>query len=292
VERASRTGCHLVLVGRDRGALAATCARALSAGAGSAHLQALDVSDDEAVAALVQGILERRGRLDAVVHAAGVVAYGRTEQVPREVFDAVVGTNLLGSVNLARHVVPVLRQQGRGHLVLLGSVLGHLAVPGMTAYVVSKWGVRALARQLQLENRDCAHVHISYVAPGGVDTPIYQTAANYLGWQGRPPPPVTTAEDVADVVLRVLERPRHRRQVGVANDLMRFGFSAMPAVYDALVGPLFGVAALDRSRPVSPGPGNVLAALPGTHAVRGTLGGSLGYLLRNLPRVRGTGKNP
>ena len=132
----------------------------------------------------------------------------------------------------------------------------------MTAYIVSKWGVRALARQLVLENRDLADVHVSYVSPGGVDTPIYEQAANYLGVRGRPPAPVSTPEHVAGAILRVLERPRDRRQVGPANGIMRAGFTFLPGVYDALVGPLFGVAALDRTTPGRPGPGNVLAPGP------------------------------
>ena len=62
-----------------------------------------------------------------VVSCAGVVAYGRIADVPVEVFDQVVATNLLGPVNLARHVLPVLRDQGDGRrLVLVGSVIGHI----------------------------------------------------------------------------------------------------------------------------------------------------------------------
>ena len=106
--------------------------------------------------------------------------------MPVDVFDGVLRTNLLGAANLARHVLPVLRAQGRGHLVLVGSVLGHIAAPGMTAYIVSKWGVRALARQLVLENRDLAHVHVSCVSPGGVDTPIYEHGRQLPG-PARPP---------------------------------------------------------------------------------------------------------
>ena len=92
-------------------------------------------------------------------------------------------------MNVARHVLPVLREQGHGSLVLVGSVIGHIAAPGMTAYAVSKWGVRALARQLQLENRDAPvsiQLRRTRVAS---DTPIYEQAANYAGWAGRPPPP-------------------------------------------------------------------------------------------------------
>ena len=106
----------------------------------------------------------------------------------------VVSTNLLGSVNLARHVLPVMRTQGAGNVVMVGSVIGHIAVPDMAAYVVSKWGVRALVRQLQVDNRDCPGIRIEYVAPGGVDTPIYRQAATYGDAAGRPPFPVTSPD--------------------------------------------------------------------------------------------------
>ena len=128
------------------------------------------------------------GRLDAVLHCAGVVSYGRTEDTTPEDFDSVVSTNLLGAANVARHVVPVLREQGEGTLVLVGSLLGHINVPEMTPYVVSKWGVRALARQLHIENLDMPGVRIVHVAPGSVDTPIYGSALDSAGRRQHPAP--------------------------------------------------------------------------------------------------------
>jgi short-subunit dehydrogenase len=279
-EKAAAHGWRLVLVGRDRVALDEVADACRERGAATVTVEAADVGSDPAVGQLVDRVERAHGRLDAVVNVAGVVAYGRVEDVPAEVFDGVIRTNLLGSVNLARHVLPVLRRQGRGHLVLIGSVLGHIAAPHMTAYVVSKWGVRSLARQLQVDNRDVPNVHVSYLAPGGVDTSIYETAANYLGVPGRPPAPVSSPERVADAILRLLARPRPRTQVGVANGLIRFGFSALPGVFDALVGPLFGVAALDRTTPVGPGPGNVLE--PAGHAPRGGQGNAVAAVGRNL----------
>ena len=286
--RAARTGAHLVLVARDGVALAEVADECEGLGAAGACVEPVDIGDDAAVAGAVRRTLEREGRLDAVVNSAGVVAYGVLQAVPVDVFDGVLRTNLLGAANLARHVLPVLRAQGRGHLVLVGSVLGHIAAPGMTAYIVSKWGVRALARQLVLENRDLAHVHVSCVSPGGVDTPIYETAANYLGLRGRPPAPVSSPEHVAAAILRILDRPRNRRQVGPANGLMRAGFTFLPGVYDALVGPLFGVAALDRTTPLTPAPGNVLSPAADGHTLRGSQPGPLVAMGRNLATlVRG-----
>jgi NAD(P)-dependent dehydrogenase (short-subunit alcohol dehydrogenase family) len=279
---AARAGDHVVLAARDEAALRRAEDECRAAGAASTRVVPTDVGDDDAVRRCVDAAMEVTGRLDVVVGSAGVVSYGRTESVPPEVFDGVMRTNVLGSVNLARHVIPVLRDQEHGTLVLVGSVIGHIGVPGMSPYVLSKWGVRALARQLQLENRDRPELHVVYLAPGGVDTPIYKLAGNYAGYVGRPPPPVTTPEKVAARILRTVEKPRKRVQVGLANDLIRFGFSAVPALYDVLVGPLFAAAAMDRSDPVVPGPGNVLTSTPETYGLHGRQGNAVAGILRNL----------
>ncbi len=280
--RASARGDHVVLVARGEVALDDSARQCREAGASSAVAMLADVGDDADVARVVAAILSEHDGIDLVVHAAGVVAYGRTEDVPPEVFDAVIRTNLIGSVNVARHVVPVLRRQERGGLVLVGSLIGHIAVPLMSPYVLSKWGVHVLARQLRLENRDLPDVHIAYVAPGGVDTPIYAQAASYLGVHGRPPPPVSSPERVARIAIERGELGHRRRQIGIANDVVRFGFNALPRLYDVLIGPLFAAGALDRTRPVPHGSGNVLASQEDGNALHGHQGSALLGILRNL----------
>jgi NAD(P)-dependent dehydrogenase (short-subunit alcohol dehydrogenase family) len=265
---AAALGDHLVLAARSEESLAEVAQECTGRGAGSVLVVPTDVGDDDAVAALVERTVAEHGRLDAVVNAAGVVAYGPTEEVPREVFDRVLRTNLVGSANVARHTLPVLRRQEHGTLVLVGSVLGSLAAPAMTPYVVSKWGVRGLARQLQVENRDLPDVHVCHVAPGGVDTPIYDQGADYAGVPGQPPPSVTP-ELVARKLLRRLDSPPAEMQVGIGNDVMRFGFSVLPRAYDALVGPVFGLVGLDTTRQRQADEGNVLEPNPAGNAVRG-----------------------
>jgi NAD(P)-dependent dehydrogenase (short-subunit alcohol dehydrogenase family) len=283
--QASAAGQHVALVSRGKQSLAAAARECELAGAASVMTLPADVGDDAAVRDAVQAVVDRHGRLDAVVQSAGVAAYGRTEDVPPEVFEGVLRTNLLGAVNVARHVLPVLRRQQRGSLVQIGSVIGHIAVPLMSPYVLSKWGVRALLRQLQLENRDLPDVHLMYLAPGGVDTPIYLQAANYAGFVGRPPPPVASPEHVASVVMRRLERPRKSTQVGVANDLMRLGFTALPGVFDALVNPLFRLAARDMDDPVPPVTGNVLDSHQDANRLHGEQGNALLAIVRNAVRA-------
>jgi NAD(P)-dependent dehydrogenase (short-subunit alcohol dehydrogenase family) len=290
---ASARGDHVVLVARGKEALDRVAARCRSLGAASALVVVADVSHDTQVEVAVSEAVLRHGRLDVVVSCAGVVAYGQLPDVPVDVFEQVIATNVLGAVNLSRHVLPVLRDQDGGSLVLVGSVIGHVAVPDMAAYVVSKWAVRGLVRQLRVDNRDCPRVRIGYVAPGGVDTPIYRQAAVYGDWVGRPPFPVTTPERVADRVLAVADRPWLGGQVGVANEVVRLGFTALPWVYDRLVGPLFSVAAQDLVAPAVRGPGNVLSSQQRHNAMRGDHGNALlaaGANVRALVRRRWRGK--
>lgn len=264
--RLAARGEHLALVARGVDPLDETVAQCLRLGAASAVAYRLDVGDGEAVDKAVGQVLAEHGRLDGVVHSAAVVAYGRFDEVPAEVWDRVQRTNVLGSANVARAVLPHLRERDAGTLVLIGSVLGQIAVPSMSAYVVSKWAVRGLARELQLDNRDRPGVRISIVSPGGVDTPIYRQAANYLGSPGQPPPPVYSPERVAAAVVRTLDRPRNRVSVGFANPVMRLGFSLTPALFDLLVGPVFRLAATTREV-IAPTTGNVLAPQPELEAV-------------------------
>lgn len=238
---------HLVLVSRGEESLAETAAACREAGAATAAVEAFDVGDDAAVAAGIERIVAEHGRIDVVVHSAGVVTYGRTEQVSAEDFASVVSTNLLGSANVARHVVPVLRRQGEGDLVLVGSLLGHVAVPDMTPYVVSKWGVRALARQLRIENLDVPGVRISHVAPGSVDTPIYDNAIDDAGMVNTPPPPTISPERAARAVLAQVGTGRPESQTAWLNYAMIGAFNLAPRVWDRTVGPVFNAVSRTRA---------------------------------------------
>lgn len=282
---AAGRGDHLVLLARGPDALTRVAADCDALGAASTSVAPVDMADDDAVRRVVADAVARHGRLDVVVGSAGVVAYGRIEDVPAEVFDTVLDTNLKGSANLVRHVLPVLRDQGRGSVVLVGSLIGHIAVPDMAAYVLSKWGVRGLVRQLRVDNRDRPHLRFGYVAPGGVDTPIYDQAATYGDAVGRPPFPVQSPVRVAEQVLATADHPWRGGQTSAANHVIRFGFTTLPAVYDRLVGPLFTVAAQDLVRAVERGPGNVLASRQEHNALRGSHGNALLGIGRNLAEL-------
>lgn len=283
--RAAADGAHVVLAARGAGPLEETAAECRDAGAGSTLVVPTDVRDDSSVRSCVERTLQEHGRIDVVINAAGVVAYGRTEDVPPEIFEGVLRTNLIGSVNVVRHTLPVLRNRGAGTLVLVGSVIGHVAVPTMSPYVLSKWGVRALARQLVVENRDLPQVHIRYIAPGGVDTPIYDQAANYTGRAGRPPPPAASPDHAAAQIMRRLDVGWLPEQLSLVNHGMMAGFQLLPKAYNSLVNVLFPLGATDLTSSAPEGPGNVLDPRPWANRIDGEHGSSLLTVANNV-RVR------
>ncbi len=261
-------GARLVLVARGRESLEDAAAEALAAGARSALVQPADVTDADAVQAAVDVAVAEFGGLDIVVHSAQVMAYGRIEDVPREVYEQVVDVSLHGTANVARSVLALFRKQGAGHLVVVNSLLGNIATPLLGSYVTAKWGQLGLIRVLQQETRDEPGISVSAVQPGGVDTPIYFQAASWTGSTGRPPPPVYSPQRVARAVLSTVDRPRRTVQAGLLNPLITAGFRLLPGVFDVLVGPLLQRLAI-ASDDVPPTEGNVFESRPAGNATEG-----------------------
>jgi NAD(P)-dependent dehydrogenase (short-subunit alcohol dehydrogenase family) len=269
---AARSPEGLAAVGRECLAEATRAGRAPHAGERRVLTVPTDVSDRDAVGRLFTTAYAVHGRVDAVVHCPAVVAYGRFEDIPADVFDHVVAVDLLGTANVAREAILRFRAADGGHLVVVGSLLGKIATPWMSSYVTSKWGVHGLVRTLQAEVRHVRGIDVSLVWPGGVDTPIYAQAASYARREGRPPPPVDSPEKLAKAIVRVLERPRRETSVGLANHLYTAGFRFMPGVFDAIVAPVMSNLGLSRTRSPEPHTGNVFAPVPQGEAVHGKWG--------------------
>jgi len=267
VELAGR-GARLVLVARGRESLEDAAAEARTAGAGAVLVRTADVTDPDAVQSAVDDAVAEFGGLDVVVHAAQVMAYGRIEDVPREVYEQVVDVSLHGTANVARSVLALFRKQGGGHLVVVNSLLGNIATPLLGSYVTAKWGQLGLIRVLQQETRDEPGISVSAVQPGGVDTPIYFQAGSWTGSTGRPPPPVYSPQRVARAVLSTVDKPRRIVQSGLFNPLITAAFRIVPGAFDVLVGPLLQRMAIANDD-VPPTEGNVFESKPSGNATEG-----------------------
>jgi NAD(P)-dependent dehydrogenase (short-subunit alcohol dehydrogenase family) len=261
-------GASLVLVARSESTLEAAAAECRAAGARAVQVAPVDVLDRAGVQAAVDTATGTFGRLDVVVHAATVMAYGRLEDLDPDVFERVVDTALHGTNNLVKAVIPVFRRQERGSMIVVSSLLASITAPTMGAYVAAKWGQLGMIRTLQQELRELPHVQVSAVAPGGTTTPIYDQAATVLGNTGHPPPPVYTPERVARAIVDRVANPRRLKQSGFTNPVIIAGFRLFPPVFDALVGPLLKVFGMSRDS-VPATTGNVFAPVPEKEATRG-----------------------
>ncbi len=257
-------GARVVVSSRDEARVARVAGELGSGTIGIAG--DIRVADD--VERVVAGCLAAHGRLDAVVTTAQVMAYGTTEQVPPDVFAAVHDVAVLGTINLARAVLPRFRAQGGGSLVVVGSLLAQIAVPSLGAYCTAKWAQLCLVRTIQLETRHEKRIHVSVVAPGAIDTPIYQQAATYAGQDGFAPPPVISPTSVAQACVRAIDHPRRLVHVGPANWLTVIGFRLMPGIYDRLA-PLLVRRVVLRGPHVPDNSGNVASPVVELEAPRG-----------------------
>jgi len=137
-----------------------------------------DVSDEASVQALVARTLELHGRIDGLVSNAGVLRMGSVAEFDEAMWDAVMGVNVKGNLWLAKHVAPVMEDQGGGVICILTSVAAFVGFPNHTLYCASKAALEALVRSLAVEL--AGKVRVVGVCPGTIDTPML--ASSCEGW--------------------------------------------------------------------------------------------------------------
>jgi NAD(P)-dependent dehydrogenase (short-subunit alcohol dehydrogenase family) len=262
----ARRGSRLVLAARGEQALGETAQECAGLGA-QAIAVPTDVRDEIAVSRLADSAAERFGRIDVWVNNAGVIAYGRFEQLPSEVFRAVIETNLLGQVHGSRAALPYFRAQRRGVLINMSSVWGRVTSPDVSAYVASKFAVRAFSECLRQELTDSPGIDVATVLPQAVDTPIFAHAANYSGRPARPVPPLIDPETIAEGILQCAESPAHEITYSRLGRALEALHSLLPSVYQRIIPAAFSAGNYTDGS-ATPGPGNLLAST-GVHEISG-----------------------
>ena len=140
---------------------------------GRVEAEVLDVTSAADRRRVVDAVLRRHGRVDALVNNAGFGAVAAAEETTPDLFQRLLDTNLLGAHELTRLVLPAMRKQGHGRIVNVSSVSGHIAVPMMSAYCATKFALRALTLAMDVEVRPLG-LRAILVEPGFVKTPFGQ----------------------------------------------------------------------------------------------------------------------
>jgi NAD(P)-dependent dehydrogenase (short-subunit alcohol dehydrogenase family) len=218
--RFAKQGANVVLAARRDDALDEVARDCEEAGARALAVPT-DVTDGAAVEALASRAVAEFGGIDVWVNNAGVSVFGPFEDVPPEEFDRVIDINLLGCVRGTRAALAHFRVRGHGTIINVASVYGRIGVPFATAYAASKFGVVGFGESLRQELLGDKDIHITTVMPAGIDTPLFEHAANHMGRRPRPPRPVYDAEVVAKAIVECARKPQRERIVGGAGRILR-----------------------------------------------------------------------
>jgi len=198
---------------------------------GKVSILQLDVADEKSIHAAVADVLARTGgKIDAVVHNAGVAVAGALEDMPQSEIRRVMETNFFGVLELTRALLPTFRAQKSGRIVIVSSQAGFAGQPANSIYCASKWALEGWAESIAYEV-DPFGIDVILVEPGPYKTEIWRSTPRlapagsaYLNWArqvflGADLHEAKTARDpieVATTIAQALEasRPRFRYPVG------------------------------------------------------------------------------
>jgi NAD(P)-dependent dehydrogenase (short-subunit alcohol dehydrogenase family) len=149
------------------------------------QVEALDVTDEVALAGLLERVHREHGRLDGVVNAAGVAGGGPIHLLDKSEWDRVISVNLTGTFLVCKHAVARMLEQPtidsqRGSIVTIASIEGLEGTAGGSAYNASKGGVVLLTKNIAIDYGRMG-VRANAICPGFVDTPMLD---GVLGMEG------------------------------------------------------------------------------------------------------------
>jgi NAD(P)-dependent dehydrogenase (short-subunit alcohol dehydrogenase family) len=169
-----------------------------------------DITSPQVRRKIVDATLTRFGTIDALVNNAGVGLYESPSNLPLDLFQRLFEVNVLAPLALAQLVIPVMRRQGKGTIINVGSVAGHVSMPWASGYCASKFALHSLSDSLRRElGRE--GIRVVKICPGIVAT---RFRSNVLA--GEAPGevtavrPVVPPEQVANAIFRAAQSPsRH-----------------------------------------------------------------------------------
>jgi citronellol/citronellal dehydrogenase len=179
-------------------------ARAVEAAGGEAHVVAFDARDSQACRGVVEEAVARFGGLDVLVNNAGAIFWSPVADWSVKRFDLVFGVNMRAAFAMSQAAIPHLRARGGGHILMMSPPIVPDALPGKAPYLVSKWGMTALAMAIDEEESDTGIAASALWPVTGIRT----AATENLGMgdlaEWRKP------EILADATVALLRRDPHK----------------------------------------------------------------------------------
>jgi NAD(P)-dependent dehydrogenase (short-subunit alcohol dehydrogenase family) len=241
-------GASIALAARDRQALERVAAECRSRGARAAVVVPTDTADEPAVQELADRAAAELGRIDVWVNNAGVILYGHFEETPSSAYRRVIETNLFGQIHGARAALPHFRRQGSGVLINMSSVWGRVSSPYVSAYVTSKFAVRAFSECLREELEDADDIHVVTILPQAVKTPMFNRAGNFAGRRVRQLPLPRPADEIAKRIVWCSEDPKREVTDRRFGRLLELAHAITPPLWERLAPFMFERLAFGKEK--------------------------------------------
>src|SRR5229473_8585535 len=209
------------------------------------HVLEMDVTDDGSVERGVEAAVAKAGRIDVAINNAGYYLSGLEEAVTTEQARRLMDTNFLGVVRVNRAVLPHMRRQRSGVIMHISSGAGRVILPSAGFYCASKFAMEALAEAYSYELAGQG-IESVIIEPGAYETSVFGNSAtaadeartNTYGAVKEMPAKVNAAlsstagnaQDIADVVLRIVETPAGEKQLRYFVSPQNFGVDEINAL--------------------------------------------------------------
>lgn len=200
-------GCNIVVAARGKEALDETVALCRDLG-----VSAMAVPTDVSIAGDVQNLankaLQFNGRIDIWVNNAGVMSSGKFEEIPMDINEQVIKTNLFGYMHGAYSALPVFKKQEEGILINNVSIGGFMPAPYSAVYSSTKFGIRGLMECLHGEISDFPQIHICNIYPQIQRSTGNMHSAKYSGLDFKIPPFAADPRDTAAKMVELAKNPK------------------------------------------------------------------------------------
>lgn len=195
-------GANLILASRDSARLEAAAAELRERG-GQALAIPTDVTDEAQVVALFERVAREYGRLDVLINNAGAFDGGPLDELSLETWQKVIGVNLTGPFLCSREAFKIMKGQGGGRIINIGSISAQVPRLNSAPYTSSKFGIEGLTRATALDGRAYGIV-ASCLHPGNVVTERRRASSASADQE-----PMMTPDEIASVAVLMAALPPH-----------------------------------------------------------------------------------
>jgi short-subunit dehydrogenase len=226
----AREGAQLLVVARRK--------HRLEEIAGAVPL-ALDLSRREEVETMIRVARQRFGRIDVLINNAGFGFFGTVENTPPHVIREIFDLNFEAPLLASQLAIPIMKEQGGGHIINISSVAGRRGLPLSGIYCATKFALHGLSEALRIELKE-SKIDVSIVSPAATQSEFPDHIRHGdVTERFKPMGRVQTAEKVAEDIVRCIRRPRPEVYPYGMSRLLVWVNAIAPSLVDRLMIPYF-----------------------------------------------------